>query len=426
NGSVEVVQLLLEKGANIDTANNNGDTALLAAAQNRSVEVVQLLLEKGANIDTANNNGDTTLLVAARNGHDEIVRKIIQNQRGVPDYSKSAEEKNIMYYYNHSDEMKRFLREWGAKEIIHKSNNLDNSILNNAQSTHNTAIQTIMNGRLEELRQKYGLNQDSDTSKHMCEIEQYIQLLQSSKEEREQSITFKGEYVVVTNNNLISKKIVIEKALDFALQLLYYLRTNASSASINILEAVCVVWKALEHTNLRSDFVKALTESALEYNTDWEKTEFQPICMTGIINKLITVSKPISISDISASGSHRHTNDKSVLVAKMVYQILQNKIDQNPQVKAIMTRIQDDTKYQDDDIQLRQEVYSCIYQCSDNIDKKIDMDLIFAHIAPIWDDTIRYYTQHKVDSDNIIKCLEACTVDSIPKTEILGQTSEEW
>ena len=51
NGHVAVVQLLLEKGAAVDTATSSGWTSLYLASANGHVEVVRLLLEKGADIN---------------------------------------------------------------------------------------------------------------------------------------------------------------------------------------------------------------------------------------------------------------------------------------------------------------------------------------------------------------------------------------
>jgi len=45
------VKLLLEKGANIEAKDNDGDTALINAAIKGETEMVKLLLEKGANIE---------------------------------------------------------------------------------------------------------------------------------------------------------------------------------------------------------------------------------------------------------------------------------------------------------------------------------------------------------------------------------------
>jgi uncharacterized protein len=60
-----VVQLLLEKGADIEAKNNNDrSTALHFAAEKGPKAVVRLLLKKGANIEAKDSNGRTALGLA--------------------------------------------------------------------------------------------------------------------------------------------------------------------------------------------------------------------------------------------------------------------------------------------------------------------------------------------------------------------------
>ena len=59
DGNLEVLELLLQQGANIDIQNNNGNTALIWAARNDRLEVVKLLLQQGANPDLRDNHGST-------------------------------------------------------------------------------------------------------------------------------------------------------------------------------------------------------------------------------------------------------------------------------------------------------------------------------------------------------------------------------
>lgn len=47
---------------NIMGANQFGDTALICAAHNGHVPIVTALLDKNANIDLVNNNGETALI----------------------------------------------------------------------------------------------------------------------------------------------------------------------------------------------------------------------------------------------------------------------------------------------------------------------------------------------------------------------------
>ncbi|KAJ8604649.1 hypothetical protein CTAYLR_006523 [Chrysophaeum taylorii] len=79
-GHVECVQLLIEKGADFDKARtDSGATPLYGASYNGHVECVQLLIEKGADVDKARtDNGATPLYGASYNGHVECVRLLIE------------------------------------------------------------------------------------------------------------------------------------------------------------------------------------------------------------------------------------------------------------------------------------------------------------------------------------------------------------
>jgi len=74
----DTVQLLLNNGANVNHANNNGYTALILAVINNKNDTVQILLNNGANVNHANshgnNNGYTALILAAINNKNDIVQ----------------------------------------------------------------------------------------------------------------------------------------------------------------------------------------------------------------------------------------------------------------------------------------------------------------------------------------------------------------
>lgn len=56
---LEIVKLLVEKGANINIQDEHGRTALHIASVNGRLEMVKLLVEKGADIKVKNNKGET-------------------------------------------------------------------------------------------------------------------------------------------------------------------------------------------------------------------------------------------------------------------------------------------------------------------------------------------------------------------------------
>lgn len=67
HGDVHLAKLFLEAGADPNTANNSGETALMNAVKKwGSVELVELLISKGAEVECADNDGQTALFHAVR------------------------------------------------------------------------------------------------------------------------------------------------------------------------------------------------------------------------------------------------------------------------------------------------------------------------------------------------------------------------
>ncbi|KAF1970588.1 ankyrin, partial [Bimuria novae-zelandiae CBS 107.79] len=58
-GHEAVVELLLNKGADLETKDKNGQTPFLRAAEGGHKAVVELLLDKGADLETKGKNGRT-------------------------------------------------------------------------------------------------------------------------------------------------------------------------------------------------------------------------------------------------------------------------------------------------------------------------------------------------------------------------------
>ena len=69
NGYLEVVQGLLDHGANVNTANDYGWTPLKTATLNGRMEVVRELMNHEANVHIAGKDGSTPLYSAGCNGH---------------------------------------------------------------------------------------------------------------------------------------------------------------------------------------------------------------------------------------------------------------------------------------------------------------------------------------------------------------------
>jgi ankyrin repeat protein len=77
-GYEAVVRLLLEKGADLETKDEDGQTPLIWAARNGHEAVARLLLEKGAVLDAKNEDGRTPLMLTAQNGHEAVARLLLE------------------------------------------------------------------------------------------------------------------------------------------------------------------------------------------------------------------------------------------------------------------------------------------------------------------------------------------------------------
>ena len=82
-GHFDIVELLLKRGANVNATENDGYTALIHASSGEDghPEIVKLLLEKGADVNAPENEGYTALIYASQNGHTEIVKMLLDTTK---------------------------------------------------------------------------------------------------------------------------------------------------------------------------------------------------------------------------------------------------------------------------------------------------------------------------------------------------------
>ena len=80
NGNLEVVRLLIEKGADVRAEDNYKRTPLHLASEARfcQLEVVRLLIEKGADVSAEDKYKRTPAHLAVENGHSEVIRLLIE------------------------------------------------------------------------------------------------------------------------------------------------------------------------------------------------------------------------------------------------------------------------------------------------------------------------------------------------------------
>lgn len=76
-GFVDSVKKLLDRGADVNSVSDNGQTPLMAACTKGAANVVKQLLARGANVFACDKKGYTALAYAVQHNHTEIVKLLI-------------------------------------------------------------------------------------------------------------------------------------------------------------------------------------------------------------------------------------------------------------------------------------------------------------------------------------------------------------
>ncbi len=121
NGDMDLVKYFLSLGCDVD--GECDATPLLLAAEYGHKEIVDLLIEKGANVNTVCVDNHSALYYAAQNGHIEIVKTLIDKGADVNLLSKDEVSTAILAaLYKGQTEVVKLLLEVGAD--IHLSHKL--------------------------------------------------------------------------------------------------------------------------------------------------------------------------------------------------------------------------------------------------------------------------------------------------------------
>lgn len=96
NGHAEVVQALLDSGADPNCKDRKGRTALWYAIWNGHAEVVQLLLERDVDSNNTEKNVRMSLWFAARKGYEEVVKVILK--KGFDINAKDNDGRTLLWH----------------------------------------------------------------------------------------------------------------------------------------------------------------------------------------------------------------------------------------------------------------------------------------------------------------------------------------
>jgi len=90
-GQIQDVRAELEKGADVNTSDEMGRTALMLAAFNGHTEIVRLLLSKGSQVDLRDTSGRTALMYSSSGSFPETV-KLLLDWKADPNFVDGVEQ----------------------------------------------------------------------------------------------------------------------------------------------------------------------------------------------------------------------------------------------------------------------------------------------------------------------------------------------
>lgn len=76
-GYTDIALALIEKKANLDCINEDGNTALIRAACENRIDIAEALIKAGAKLNIQNNDGFSALILAKRRGNMEIYNLLV-------------------------------------------------------------------------------------------------------------------------------------------------------------------------------------------------------------------------------------------------------------------------------------------------------------------------------------------------------------
>ena len=78
NSDNEQARVLLQKGLDVNSTDQQGNTLLMLAARTGNDELVDHLIKLRARVSSRNRYGDSALMLAAMGGHEKVVRRLLQ------------------------------------------------------------------------------------------------------------------------------------------------------------------------------------------------------------------------------------------------------------------------------------------------------------------------------------------------------------
>lgn len=174
-GYINTVRLLIRAGADANLKRKDGKTALILAISGKHDDVAMLLIEKGANVNIQDDYGITAIMFASYHGMSEIVKLLIEkgadvNKRNLLGMTPLMYVTKYPHASGSSSEVAQLLVNGGAN--VNAKDSDGNSALSYANKTGSQEIPELLekSGASEEKRHELNSRDNNQTDKTIMQI----------------------------------------------------------------------------------------------------------------------------------------------------------------------------------------------------------------------------------------------------------------
>ncbi len=141
-GLTAIVSALLEKGADPTATNGEGINALIAAASEGHAEIVEMLLGTNVmDIEAKDKDGTNALMAAAVRGHKEVIAQLVARHANV-DAQNVDGHTALMFAYNGKNQVETLLDKYS--DYMRDVNDNSTKIIRDALDTHVEVVKLLI------------------------------------------------------------------------------------------------------------------------------------------------------------------------------------------------------------------------------------------------------------------------------------------
>lgn len=138
--SLQIVQILLDSGADVNLNNTLINDALIFATKTNNTDVIKLLIKAGANINNINNRGDNSLIWSSSYGNAEIVELLLK--LGANPNIQNDKKATALHFVTSNKNITKLLLDAGANPNLQDSDG--DTPLTDAVSKNNIEIVKLL------------------------------------------------------------------------------------------------------------------------------------------------------------------------------------------------------------------------------------------------------------------------------------------